>query len=119
MNSALTASLVVQEAKPVMLPPTTNNNAKTLPMASVKVSLPIVIVEWQKNGRETLGVRLDEFHGQHVIDCRVWYADAAGNKKLGRGGLTASPRHLPELVKALDDALNAAITQGLLNGHQL
>ena len=49
-----------------------------------------VIAEWQKNSRETLRVRLDEYQGQRVIDCRAWYADKAGNLKPGRGGLTVS-----------------------------
>ena len=75
-----------------------------------------VIAQWQQNTRETLRVHLAEYQGQHVIDCRAWYADAAGNKKPGRDGLTVSVRHLRQLAKVLCDALNAAKAQGLLEG---
>lgn len=73
-----------------------------------------IISEWQKNSRETLRVRLDEYQGQRVICCRAWYVDKDGNKRPGRGGLTISVRHLPQLARALDDALNAAKASGLL-----
>ena len=77
-----------------------------------------IIAEWQKNRREILRVRLDEFKGQSVIDCRAWYADKEGNMRPGRGGLTISVRHLPQLAKALSDALNAAVARDLLEGSK-
>ena len=49
-----------------------------------------IIAEWQKNSREVLRVRLDEFKGQPVICCRAWYADGNGIQRPGRGGLTIS-----------------------------
>lgn len=78
-----------------------------------------IIAEWQKNSRETLRVRLDEYQGQPVICCRAWYADKDGNVRPGRGGLTVGVRHLPQLAKALDDALNAAKAFGLLENSKL
>ena len=78
----------------------------------------IIIAEWQKNSREFLRVRLDEYQGQHVIDLRAWYGDKAGNLTPGRGGLTVSVKHLPQLAKALDDALKAANAYGLLEGNK-
>ena len=76
--------------------------------------LAVIIAEWQKNSCETLRVGLDKFLGHRLIDCRAWYADASENKKPGRGGLTISVRHLPQLAKALCDALNADTAQGML-----
>lgn len=73
-----------------------------------------IIAEWQKNSRETLRVRLDEHQGQPVICCRAWYVDKDGNKRPGRGGLTISVPHLPQLAKALGDALITAKASGLL-----
>ena len=78
------------------------------------MALPIVVAEWPKNSRETLRLQISEYKGQQLIGCRDWYADAYRNKKLGRGGLTISVRHLPQLAKALCDALNAAEAQGML-----
>ena len=77
-----------------------------------------IIAEWQKNSREVLRVRLDEFKGQPVICCRAWYADKNAILRPGRGGLTISVRHLPQLAKALGDALNAATACGLLEGNK-
>lgn len=77
------------------------------------------IAEWQKNSRETLRVRLDEYQGQRVICCRAWYADKDGNLRPGGGGLTISVRHLPQLAKALNDALNAAKASGFLEINKL
>ena len=76
--------------------------------------LPIIIAEWQKNSREVLRVRLDEFKGQPVICCRAWYSGADGNMKPGRGGLTVSIRHLPQILIAMSDAYKIALQSGLL-----
>ena len=84
----------------------------------VSNGLPIICAEWQKNSRETMRVRLDEYQGEWIIDCRAWYADKDGNLRAGRGGLTLSVRHLPQLAKAVDDALIAAKASGLLEGEQ-
>ena len=73
-----------------------------------------VIAEWQKNSRETLRVKLDEFKGQPVICCRAWYQGADGTLKPGRGGLTVSIRHLPALLIAMSDAYKIALDTGLL-----
>ena len=79
-----------------------------------QTALPIVVAEWPKKSRETLRPQISEYKGQRVIDCRAWYADSAGTKKPERGGLTVSVRHLPQLAKALCDALNAAKARGML-----
>jgi len=74
----------------------------------------IVVAEWQKNSRETLRVRLDEYQGQAVICCRAWYTSADGPLKAGRGGLTVSLRHLPALASALAQALDTAKSNCLI-----
>ena len=73
-----------------------------------------IIAEWQKNSRELLRVRLDEYQGQRVICCRAWYKGADGNMKPGRGGLTVSIRHLPAILIAMSDAYKVALDSGLL-----
>ena len=78
----------------------------------------IIVAEWQKNSREVMRVRIDKYQGQHVIDLRAWYGDKAGNLRPGRGGLTVSVRHLPQLAKALSDALNEATALGILESNQ-
>ena len=68
----------------------------------------IIIASWPKNARETLMVKLDSFKGHPVVDCRAWYAGSDGTLKPGRGGLTVSVRHLPELANAITIALECA-----------
>ena len=74
----------------------------------------IIIAEWQKNSREVLRVKLDEFKGQPVICCRAWYQGEDGNMKPGRGGLTVSICHLPAILIAMSDAYKIALDTGLL-----
>ena len=77
---------------------------------------PLTIASWPKNSRETLQVRLAEFKGQPVIDCRAWYPGSDGELKPGRGGLTLSTRHLPALADAMAKAVAIATASGLLTG---
>lgn len=79
-------------------------------------SLPVTIAAWPKNSREVLQVRLDEFRGQAVIDCRCWYQGSDGNLKPGRGGLTVAVRHLPALAEATAKALTVATAANLIPG---
>ena len=80
--------------------------------------LPIICAEWQKNAREIMRVRLDEFQGQRIIDCRAWYTDREGILRAGRGGFTLSVKYLPQLAKALGDALIAAKASGFVEGNK-
>jgi hypothetical protein len=75
-----------------------------------------LIAEWQKNARETLRVRLDEYQGRAIVDLRVWYDDG-GTLKPGRAGLTLAVRHLPEMAEALGKALESATASGLIAGN--
>lgn len=80
---------------------------------------PVIIAAWPKNSHENLQVRLDTFKGQAVVDCRAWYAGSDGSLKPGRGGLTISTRHLPQLADALGKALAMAMAKakGLVEGR--
>ena len=105
-------------AVPTTQPPESTGNApRGLPEALEGVE-PCLIASWLKNGRETLQVKLDNFKGHAVIDCRAWYAGAGGELKPGRGGLTISVKHLPALASALAKALDVAIKAGLVKGQQ-
>jgi hypothetical protein len=76
-----------------------------------------VIAQWPKNVRETLRVSLDQFNGRDVVDVRCWYWTEAGELRPGRAGLTISTRHLPQLAKALSEAVKAAEEQGLIDAR--
>ena len=76
-----------------------------------------VIAVWKKNSREYLMVRLDNYKGQAVIDCRAWYEGSDGGMKPGRGGLTVSTRHLPALADSIAKAMAFATASGLIAGN--
>lgn len=76
---------------------------------------PIVIAEWHKSAGHVVRVSLDEFKGQSYVNARVWYTDASGELRPGKNGMGLSVRHLPDLIRALQDAAGRAYTLGLLD----
>jgi hypothetical protein len=103
------------EGLPPLSAPQLPKSAHAHPESNVGLAGPIVIASWQKNSRETLQIKLDDFKGQAVIDCRAWYADKDGELKPGRGGLTVSVKHLPALSAGLAAALKTAMAAGLIS----
>ncbi len=78
------------------------------------MSEALLVSEWRKNSREWLRVRLDTFRDRPVVDIRTWYEDTEGQMKPGRGGLTVSAHHLPQLAAALNKACEVAVASGLI-----
>jgi hypothetical protein len=75
---------------------------------------PIVVAEWDRNGREIVRVALDRFNNRYTIDVRAWWRDADGSWRPGRGGLTLAVKHLPALADGLASALDRARVFGLI-----
>ena len=73
-----------------------------------------IIREIAKNGREIVRVELNEYEGHQLFGVRVWYRGQDGALKPTRKGISLGIRHLPALVRALEDAERAARTAGLL-----
>lgn len=76
--------------------------------------LPIVIARWQRNARDTVMVRIDQFNGNSVVDIRTWWLSQTGELRPGPKGITMSVQHLPALACALAKAEAAARQLGLL-----
>ena len=76
--------------------------------------LPIVIAEFEKNGRETVRVVLEDYKGTTIIAARVRYRDHADELRPGRSGIGMAVKHLPALADAFSNALVCAREQGLL-----
>jgi hypothetical protein len=77
-------------------------------------SLPITVLEWPRNERETIRVRLDHYKGRAIIDVRTWWRDKDAELRPGRSGLTLSIHHLPDLADAFSLALECARKEGLI-----
>ena len=80
----------------------------------VEFQPPLTIAEWAKNSRESIRVRLDQFHGRPTVDIRTWWIDETGELRPGRAGLTLAVRHVPALAAARADAEVTACKLGLL-----
>jgi hypothetical protein len=75
---------------------------------------PIVIAEWERNGREVVRVSLDCYRGHHTIDIRVWWFSGR-DLKPGKTGITLGVRSLGELADALGKAREKAAEIGLVD----
>ena len=75
---------------------------------------PITFAEIQKNRRERIIVRIDEFKGTVILHAWTWVEGADGRLQAGRNGLAVALPHLPALTDALQQALAKALASGLL-----
>jgi hypothetical protein len=80
-----------------------------IPMAG-ETSFPIIIAEWDRNGREVVRVSLDCYRGQHTIDIRVWWFSGR-DLKPGKTGI----RSLGDLADGLSKARERAAELGLVD----
>lgn len=75
----------------------------------------ILIGECQKNQRELLRVTLENFNGHDLINLRVWFQAADGDRKPGTKGLSLNVRMIPELLRLLQRASDEATKIGALS----
>ncbi|MDP2330416.1 MAG: transcriptional coactivator p15/PC4 family protein [Reyranella sp.] len=78
-------------------------------------AFPISIAEWHKSAGHVVRVSLDEFKGQTYVNARVWYTDANGEFRPSKNGVGLAVRHLPDLIRAFQDAAGRAYALGVLN----
>jgi hypothetical protein len=88
-------------------------NNSSLPNPST--ALPVIIAEWHKSAGHVNRVSLDEFKGQTYVNARVWYTDANGEFRPSKNGVGLAVRHLPDLIRALQDAAGRADALGHLD----
>ncbi len=72
-----------------------------------------------KNVVEELRVGLSEYHGYHLINCRIWanYRSPLEERLPTRKGFALRVEQLPELIEALEVAREEAQLAGLLKGE--
>jgi pyruvate carboxylase len=76
--------------------------------------LPVIVAEFEKNGRELIRIALDRYAGRDIIDVRTWYA-AGDTFKPGKSGITVAVKHLQSMAEGLAAALAKARELGLIN----
>jgi hypothetical protein len=77
-------------------------------------TFPLVVAEFDWNGREVLRVQLDQYNGRPTFTARIFYPAVDGEWKPGKNGLTLGLQHLEKTAKALSDAVAHAKAHGLL-----
>lgn len=75
---------------------------------------PIILAEWERNGREVVRVSLDCYRGHYTIDIRVWWFSGK-DLKPGKTGITLGVRNLEHLAKAINDARERAAEIGVVD----
>ncbi len=76
--------------------------------------LPIIVAEFEKNGRERIRVTLDRYAGRDIVDVRTWYTD--GNTfKPGKSGISVAIKHLQPMADGLAAAVAKARALGLID----
>ena len=80
------------------------------------MSDPNVIAMIPKNNRETIRVALDEYRGANFVDIRIMVAaDRPGAEPMfTKKGVAVGFKRIPELIRALQLALDEAARRGLL-----
>lgn len=79
------------------------------------MSEPYIIATIPKNGRESVRIALDQFHGIDLVDIRVLlHGDDGAEPQLTKKGVSLRLAKLPALIAALRDAEVEARRRGLL-----
>jgi transcriptional coactivator p15 (PC4) len=72
------------------------------------LSAPVVVHEWTRNRHgETIRASLVTFNESNLFDLRTWFIDRGGDRRPGKG-FAASVHHLPEIARAVNEALEKA-----------
>lgn len=91
-----------------------NPGSKPLPAA-----LPVVVNQFFSNRRgEFVRTTIDRFEGVTVADLRKFYSGGDGISRPTRKGITVAIKHLPELAKAVNQAVAKARELGLIEGQR-
>jgi len=70
---------------------------------------------WRDRNGNALVFSLKSYQGRPFFDLRTFYTDQDGVSKPTAKGITASPRKLPEIAKALAKAVERARELGLID----
>lgn len=81
-------------------------------------TLPIVASKFPKNSREEVRVVLSDYHGNTIVNMRVWFQGDDGEMRPGKSGLAMAVKHLPALARALNETVERAREAGLLGGER-
>jgi hypothetical protein len=80
--------------------------------------LPVIVNQFFCNRRgEIVRVTIDQFEGVTVLDLRKHYTGSDGISRPTRKGLTVTIKRLPDLAKAVNEAVAKARELGLIEGQ--
>jgi Transcriptional Coactivator p15 (PC4) len=86
-------------------------------MHTQALSEPVIVAEFWANRRgESVRVQLREFEGHALVDVRRHFTAADGVLRPTKKGLSLAIPRLPDLAKAINQAVTKARELGLLDG---
>jgi Transcriptional Coactivator p15 (PC4) len=65
---------------------------------------PGIIKDIDKGRGEVIRIEISEYKGKSLLNIRVWYTDASGEKKPTQKGVTISPEQYQDLKEAIEAA---------------
>jgi hypothetical protein len=68
----------------------------------------------ENRGGEAVVIRLGDYQGRALVDLRTWFTDRDGVHKPATKGLALGVKQLPQLFKAVGEALTQARVRGLI-----
>jgi len=84
-----------------------------------KLAEPVIVSEFWANRRgESVRIQLREFEGLALVDIRKHYTAADGTMQPTKKGLSIAIARLPDLAKAMNQAVIKAIELGLIKGAE-
>jgi hypothetical protein len=79
---------------------------------------PILIAEWPLSRGEVARVLIRSFKGTWLIDLRKWFEAGDGQLRAGPKGISLSVKHLRRISVAMNEALEAAHSRGLIQSDE-
>ncbi|MDR3420133.1 MAG: transcriptional coactivator p15/PC4 family protein [Xanthobacteraceae bacterium] len=73
-----------------------------------------IIAEWPLKRHERLRVSLEFFNGVWLINSRKWFETESGEWRPTKQGIALGAKHLPQLAKAVAEALSIARERRLI-----
>ena len=78
---------------------------------------PIPFRFFKNRRKEVIAVTLSTYEGRNLVDVRQFYQNSSGQDRPTQKGVAMSVNRLPELAKAIGQALTKAQELGLIDGE--
>jgi hypothetical protein len=75
-----------------------------------------IVAEWPISAGQVLRISVEPYKGAWLFNVRKWFDPGNGELRPSKQGVALSVKHLPKLAEAVNGALSAARSRGLVAG---